>query len=159
MYVHLFINHHFNISHIMFGTRVVSTDTWTSRGFPNLTALSKFFLNASSRKLKARRTNVGGDQILNRIMKDDQNLIILPGLFYAFFFVFIHEELRSLTWGVDDQGIPVEPLQHDCILGTQVISRQSIGLPPHPLISIRQVLKQQVLMNKYRTNNEQITKQ
>lgn len=64
-----------------------------------------------------------------------------PGLFNALLLVLVHEELCGLSRRVNDQGVPVEPLQHDGVLSTQVISWQGIGRPSGPLIRIGQVLK------------------
>ena len=54
--------------------------------------------------------------------------------------VFIHNELCGLAGGVDHQRVPVEPLDHDGILCTQVVGREGVGLPLETLVRIGEIL-------------------
>ena len=63
-------------------------------------------------------------QTSDRIMNcDSPSLSDLPSP------VLIHDELSGLSRWVNDEGIAVEPLDHDGILNTEVIRGQGIGLP------------------------------
>ena len=54
----------------------------------------------------------------------------------------VHDELGGLSGRVDDEREAVEALEHDGVLGAQVVGRQSVGLPAQPLVRVRQVLGQ-----------------
>lgn len=55
--------------------------------------------------------------------------------------VFVEDECRGLSGGVDDEGVAVESLDHDGILDAQVVRGQCVGLPLQTLISTGQVLQ------------------
>jgi len=57
-------------------------------------------------------------------------------------FVLIQDELSCLAWWINDQRIAVESIQHNGVLRTQVVSRQTVCLPAQTVVSIRQILQQ-----------------
>ena len=54
--------------------------------------------------------------------------------------VLIHDELCGLPGGVYDERIPVEPLDHDGVLRTQVVRGESIRLPLETVVCIGEIL-------------------
>lgn len=74
---------------------------------------------------------------------------VLPGFTDLTILIFIHDKLSGLTRGIDDERITIKSLNHNGVLCTEVISRQCIGLPLQPFISVRQVLvKHHTLLSK-----------
>ena len=66
---------------------------------------------------------------------------VSPGLGDFAVAVLVHDEGGGLSWGVNDKWVAVEPLQHDGVLHTQVVCRQTVRLPQQTLVWVRQVLK------------------
>ena len=48
---------------------------------------------------------------------------VLPGFADFTIFKLVHDELSSLTGGINDEWITIKSLNHDSVLCTQVISR------------------------------------
>ena len=66
---------------------------------------------------------------------------VSPGLGDLAVAVLVHDEGGGLAGGVDDERVAVEALQHDGVLHTQVVCRQTVRLPQQTLVWVRQVLK------------------
>jgi len=56
--------------------------------------------------------------------------------------VLIQNEFSCLSRRVDDQRVTIETVQHDGVLRTKVISRQTVSLPAQSVVSVRQILQQ-----------------
>ena len=61
-------------------------------------------------------------------------------LCYLAIFILIENELGGLTTWVDDERIPVEPLEHDGVLRAEIVSWKRFRLPSQPFIWVRQEL-------------------
>ena len=79
--------------------------------------------------------------IINRITYWN-NCSCRPCLSNLLVLVLIQDELSCLAWRINDQWITIESIQHNGILRTQLISRQTVCLPAKTVVSIWQILQQ-----------------
>ena len=79
-------------------------------------------------------------KIVNEIYNATFRVFLLPGFGDLLVLVLVHDEVGGLTRRVNNQWVPVEPVEHDGVLRTQVVRRQRVGLPAQALISVGQVL-------------------
>ena len=54
--------------------------------------------------------------------------------------VLIEDELSGLAGWVDNEGVPIESLQHDGVLRAQIIRGKGVSLPLEPVVCVTEVL-------------------